>query len=132
MTIKYNDLDFPLRFNRSSNLSLTNSDKTIEDNIKNSVMILKYGIPLSELGSSASDAPFDPNDLVTAEVLSEEVAESVALGEPRVLINETPRIITNGTTEKMSLVFDYLIKQKNDGWKSVRLALPEFRTDVKR
>jgi phage baseplate assembly protein W len=84
-------IDSPYRY--GSDLKLTGDERAMSNNMINSVMIKRGGIPLRyDLGSRVPLLPFDPNDDALREEIVAEVERAVAVGEPRVTVDGMVRL----------------------------------------
>jgi len=121
--------DFPFRFTSDGDVVTARDEKSIEDNMKASVMLLKGGIPLYyRLGSRVPLMPFDPNDQATYDLIAMEIVEAVRFGEFRVVVDERSRVITDESGNAIAIVTPYVYKASMGGWKDFRLEEPEFLT----
>jgi hypothetical protein len=121
-------VDSPFRFEEDGDLALTQDEKAIEDNMKNSVFIQKFGIPLrSQIGSRVPLSPFEPNDLATAQALTFDIVEAIREGEDRVYV-DSAQVVTNSEQTELSIIVPYLHKASSGGWQSYRMAMPETKT----
>jgi phage baseplate assembly protein W len=92
------NIDSPLRFEEDCSVVLTTDEHAIQNNLENSIMVLKRGIPLQQhLGSSIPLLVFDPNDDRTLQEAVHEVLRAASVGEPRA---ELEKLITAAENDK--------------------------------
>lgn len=120
---------FPFRYTPSGDIVRTQDEQAIENNMRSSVMIQKFSIPLrSKIGSSIPTFPFDPKDDALRELLIDEAINSIAVGEPRVVVDESGRFVDDPESNEVFLVMPYRLRQTDKGWRNLRLAQPDFTT----
>ena len=120
--------DFPFRFDPDGDIVTARDEKAIEDNMRSSVMIRARGIPLfNQIGSRVPLMPFDPNDQTTYDMISLEIVDAIALGEPRVIVDNRVRLLTDSSGNAIALVLPYAYKSSMKGWRNFRLEEPEFK-----
>ncbi len=118
---------FPLRFTASGDIVKSRDETAIEENMRNSVMIQKLGIPLrSRIGSYVPTIPFDPKDIATREQLIEEARDAIAIGETRVVVDENARFVEDAESSKISMVMPYRLRNTARDWKHFRLSDPDI------
>lgn len=119
--------DFPLRFVSNGDISRTGGEASIENNLRLSIMIRSRGIPLAaHLGSQVPMLPFDPNDLVTESLITEEIIRSTRIGEPRAVVDTG--IITSEDENTARAIVPYAIPGRKD-WSTLKLRLPSQSLD---
>jgi hypothetical protein len=118
---------FPLQFTNKCDVVKTTDENAIAQNMTLSVMILLRGIPLStHLGSRVPLMPFDPNDVITRDLLAQEVYRAIGIGEPRAKVD--PGIIASSSEHKAKLIVPYTIPMRQN-WESLVLALAHESID---
>lgn len=98
-------IDFPYRY--GSDLHVTGDERAMANNMRNSVFIQRGMIPLrSSLGSRVPLLPFDPNDGILREEIIAETEKAIAVGEPRVTVDQMVRIYkSNDETAQMAISY---------------------------
>lgn len=121
--------DFPFRFSPIGDVLRSRDEKSIEDNMRTSIMVKAGGIPLfARFGSRIPEIPFDPNDQATQELVSLEILNAVRFGEPRVVVSDRAQVVTDDSGDALGIVVPYTYRSTLKGWKDLRLEEPEFRT----
>lgn len=120
-------IEFPLQFTNKCDLVKTIDEHSIAQNMTLSVMVRLRGIPLStHLGSRVPLMPFDPNDVITRELLAQEVYRAIGIGEPRAKVDAG--IISSSSDHVAKLIVPYTIPMRQN-WESLILPFPQDNID---
>ena len=120
--------DFPIRFGERGGVSLTTSKRSIENNMKNCVMVHYGGIPLrTSLGSRMHLIPYDPSDGSTQDAIGSEISRSIATGEPRAIVDPAVIFTRNADTGKIQAAVAYTTRKERK-WDSIELDIPSVDT----
>lgn len=120
--------DFPIRFGERGGVSLTTSKHSIENNMKTSVMIHYGGIPLrAALGSRMHLIPHDPSDGSTQDAIGSEISRSIAVGEPRAIVDPAVIFARDENTGEIKATVAYATRKERK-WDSIELDIPSVET----
>jgi phage baseplate assembly protein W len=122
------NFDFPFRFKPDGDAVMTTDERGIEHNMRNSIMILQQGIPLAtSLGSRVPTLPFDPEDDAIRALIVQEAVRAVGIGEPRVRLDPSLRVVDSGGTNKVTVAIPYLVRSTVK-WQDLLFTIPVLRT----
>jgi hypothetical protein len=71
--------------------------------------------------------PFDPNDQALIDLISAEVFDAILIGETRVVPDDKVQVVTDSSGNAVAVVVNYIYRNTLKGWRSFRLAEPEFK-----
>jgi hypothetical protein len=115
--------DIQLRFTTDCDLVFTSNDQAIKNNIMASVFLRKgQCLLMYQIGSELEFAIFDPNDVDTRELIADSIVDSVAIGEPRVMLDPNILFITDNSGYVINASLNFMVLNKNTGWKSIKLS----------
>jgi hypothetical protein len=100
--------DFPLRFKSNCDIVRCYDEKALNDDVKLSVFIRKYGIPLFPLGVGVEEFCFEPMDIPTQAALSMHLRDGVDLGVDGLKVNGDITFVEHPTQNKLSIAVPYL------------------------
>jgi len=121
-------IDFPLRFNPDCDLARCRDERGIENNLRTSILVLLTGIPLfAKFGSLVPLMPFDPNDIVQHELISDAILTAAAFGEPRALIDQNTMIVTDESNNIAGLAVPYQYRNSMQGWNMLTITDPSVK-----
>lgn len=86
--MKYTDIDYNLN-TKNKDIILSEDIEAIKNSIRNIVTINKYSIPGNpEFGSDIYGMLFEPNDILTYDLIEDILREEIEQREPRVIVQE--------------------------------------------
>lgn len=112
------DIDSPFRFDHNCDLVTADNERAIYNNLKAITYLRKGGFFLNiTIGSNAAMEVFEPNDVVTQELITSSIIDAVSEQEPRVVLNPNIRYITeDGNVVRAAITYKY--KNTNEEWKT--------------
>ena len=123
-TIFLTDIDHPFRWAYDCDIELADNERAIKNNLKSICFQRQKGLFLNkDIGSRTTLQVFEPNDVVTEEIITSSVTDAIVDQEPRVQIDD--KIIytrdTSGTVLKAAIFYKY--KNTNSDWVSQEMDL---------
>lgn len=118
---EFSIMAFPLCFLANCDVPKVTYDAGIKDNIRNAVLLLQNGIPLSPAGTKVPLLPFDPSGFVSEQV-GREALDGVNLLEPRVLLDPNPAI-SQAEDGSVKALFAYYSQSPSEHWRTISVPL---------
>lgn len=120
-TDRVSSFAFPLRFTERCDVPKVPDDQGIRANIRNAVMVLQNGIPLSTAGTKVPLFPFESVAVVSAQI-GREALDGVKRLEPRVIMDPNP-VISESEDGAVRAVFTYSVDSEGYTWKTINIPI---------
>jgi hypothetical protein len=112
---------FPFRFTERCDVPKVPDHQGVQANIRNAVLVLQNGIPLSKAGTQVPLLPFEPAASVAAQV-GREARDGVQRLEPRVILDPNP-VVSEGEDGSVTATFVYAVDSEGYTWKTVHVPI---------
>jgi hypothetical protein len=105
---------FPFRFTANCDVMISEDDFVLNDNIKTTLMLSRYGIPLFPMGTDIINHVFDMNDNVFESYIGFKIQEQINSNVQGVRADKNSRVIRNENTVSVAIPYYNTIANKSN------------------